>query len=318
MVNQTCKDFEILIVNDGSSDNSSQICNYYANTIPNCFVWHQENRGLSLTRSTLIDHAEGEYCVFLDADDCLKPNALEILEKSITLYRSPDCIVFGIERVYKGVTVGVSSDSQISHLSDKILIYKKVLSSESYNSVCRKCTKTNILKLFNIDPYVDIHMGEDLIRSLPIYKESKSVLFIKDILYLYRMNPTSMTHTVKESNFQPSFLLFKLVFEFLQRENISDLDVMLRMRKKKKKKMIRDILTVERFNISRSLKLQIIRNIVSGSKEILHNPISYSELGRRRLIYDNICIGKYSLALFFAKIENYKSRICATLRRFIK
>ena len=82
--------------------------------------------------------------------------------------------------------------------------------------------------------------------------------------------------------------------------------------------MIRDILMVERFNTSKSRKLQIIRNIVLESEEILHSPISYNELGKRRLIYDQINTGKYSQVLFFAKIENYKSQISTALRRFIK
>ena len=176
VINQTYNDYEIIIVNDGSSDSSPHICDYFVSTNKNCFVWHQENRGLSVTRSILVDKAKGEYCVFLDADDYLKPNALELLNEMITLYDEPDCVVFGLERVLNGASVGISSDSQKILLFDKPSLYKKVLSSDSYNSVCRKCTKTNILKRFDVRPYANIHMGEDLIRSLFIYKECKSVL----------------------------------------------------------------------------------------------------------------------------------------------
>ena len=298
-----------------SSDSSPHICDYFASINKNCFVWHQENGGLSVTRSILVDKAKGEYCVFLDADDYLKPNALELLNEMITLYDEPDCVVFGLERVLNGASVGISSDSQKILLFDKPSLYKKVLSSDSYNSVCRKCTKTNILKRFDVRPYANIHMGEDLIRSLFIYKECKSVLFIKDVLYLYRMNPTSITHTVEEDNFQPSFLLSKLVFEFLKQENVYDSDIMLGIRTLYAQKMIRDILTVERFHIARKKKLQIIRNIVSESKDIVCNPINYCELRRRHLIFDKICEGKYSLVLFYSKIENKLCQISATIRR---
>ena len=53
----------------------------------------------------------GEYCIFLEADDYLKPNALEILGESIIRYDSQDCVVFGLERVYNGKTPGASSDT---------------------------------------------------------------------------------------------------------------------------------------------------------------------------------------------------------------
>ena len=303
-INQTYNDYEIIIVNDGSSDNSLHICDYFASINKNCFVWHQENGGLSVTRSTLVDKAKGEYCVFLDADDCLTPNALELLDKTITLYDEPDCVMFGLERVLNGASLGVSSDSQELLLFDKLSLYKKVLSSDSYNSVCRKCTKTNLLRQFDVRPYANIHMGEDLIRSLFIYKECKSVLFIKDVLYLYRMNPTSITHTVEEDNFQPSFLLAKLVFEFLEQENVYDPDIILGIRTLYAQKMIRDILTVERFHIARKKKLRIIRNIVSESEDIVHNPINSCQLRRRHFIFDKACEGKYSLVLLYSKIEN--------------
>ena len=69
LVNQTLKDIEIICVNDGSTDNSLQILQEYANTHPNIVIVDQENQGVSLARNNGIKKAKGGYIGFVDPDD---------------------------------------------------------------------------------------------------------------------------------------------------------------------------------------------------------------------------------------------------------
>ena len=76
---QTYKNFEIILVNDGSTDNSGKLCDDYSKKYPNVRVFHKENGGLSDARNFGVENANGEFITFLDSDDYLEINALEYL-----------------------------------------------------------------------------------------------------------------------------------------------------------------------------------------------------------------------------------------------
>lgn len=83
ILNQTYKDLEILLIDDGSTDNSGKICDEYAKQDKRCIVIHQQNQGVSATRNTGLNHATGKYISFIDGDDYIHPQMIEILYNEI-------------------------------------------------------------------------------------------------------------------------------------------------------------------------------------------------------------------------------------------
>lgn len=83
ILNQTYKNLEILLIDDGSTDNSGKICDMYAKRDSRCIVIHQLNKGLSGARNTGLDYATGEYISFVDGDDYIHPQMLEILYEAL-------------------------------------------------------------------------------------------------------------------------------------------------------------------------------------------------------------------------------------------
>ena len=79
IVNQTYRDFEILIIDDGSTDGSGRICDEYAEKDSRIKVFHTENRGLSCARNLGLAEAKGEWIGFVDSDDWIEPDMYEVL-----------------------------------------------------------------------------------------------------------------------------------------------------------------------------------------------------------------------------------------------
>ena len=94
IANQTYKDYEVIVVNDGTQDNSIAIAEKYPVKIIN-----QKNQGLSVARNTGVKHATGEYLIFLDSDDYIEKNLLKEIDKS--LKNSPDLVRFQIQEVFE-------------------------------------------------------------------------------------------------------------------------------------------------------------------------------------------------------------------------
>ena len=88
--NQTFKDFEAILIDDGSSDQSGEICDGQAMTDSRFKVIHQKNSGVAAARNAGIEQAEGEFIAFLDADDCWLP---EKLEKQVAFMKEKNCFL---------------------------------------------------------------------------------------------------------------------------------------------------------------------------------------------------------------------------------
>lgn len=93
------KDFEVLIVNDGTKDNSIEIVENFASVTSNIRIIHQKNQGLSAARNTGLANAVGEYVWFLDSDDCIEPNSLKFLLKHAIEHRL-DVLCFGLNLMH--------------------------------------------------------------------------------------------------------------------------------------------------------------------------------------------------------------------------
>ena len=88
VIKQTYKNIEIILIDDGSKDKSGKICDKYAKKDDRIRVIHKENEGVSVARNLGMDSANGEYIIFVDSDDWIEQQAVELLFSQLSLYDS--------------------------------------------------------------------------------------------------------------------------------------------------------------------------------------------------------------------------------------
>lgn len=219
VLNQTEQDFEIILVNDGSIDNSGLICDKYANEhIQNIRVIHQDNKGLLLTRRTGIKNAKGDYLVFLDSDDMLEKEALHYIKQVIKKYTC-DMVCFNFSR-YKDFSSAKTSlpfeNEEIFTGDLKKKLYDVICSSSIFNNLCNKVVKREIVDAdFEYDKYKFIKNGEDLLQLLPIVTNAKKIIYLKKAMYYYRSNPNSITRTFQKDHYKSIKTINLMLIKYL-------------------------------------------------------------------------------------------------------
>ncbi len=192
---QSFSSWELILVDDGSTDSSGMIVDRYSLLDPRVHAYHKENGGQLHTRQFAAKKAKGEYCIFLDSDDLLDKNALETIAVYLDQSKS-DCIVYGF-RIFddNGRIIDMCSDSESVEITGTENNIVKLICNVSYNSMCRKAIKRTIL-LNSIKDYdYSIRQAEDLQQSIDIYLQLNSVFYISEVLYNYRSNSSSISHT---------------------------------------------------------------------------------------------------------------------------
>lgn len=190
IINQTYKNLELIIVDDGSTDNSSAICEKYANIDSRIKLIRQRNKGLSGARNTGIDAAKGDFISFIDSDDYIEIQMMDKLYSNIIKYDSDICCC-GVNMLYEDnnkekkfvPNVGVFSGEAAAFnlFSDRSL---------SYAIVCNKLFKKSLFDNIRFKEKVNFE-DEDIIHKL--YLNSKKIVFIADCLYCYVKRGDSIT-----------------------------------------------------------------------------------------------------------------------------
>ena len=202
LLKQDFGSFEIVAVNDGSTDESGAICDRMAETDGRIRVIHQQNGGVTAARKTGVEAAEGRYIVFVDADDQLLPGALATLHQAIEAAGADEviatfCTQDGVHSpvVYEGLQPDTDTMIRAIVTGKKrfpilwAVIFRKEILSECLN------TPREIIE------------GEDLMMQVQVLMKQPRVWFIKDCVYAYNLGlPNSRRHTLERAQLYDQIL----------------------------------------------------------------------------------------------------------------
>lgn len=206
---QTYRNFEVIFINDGSTDNSAQLIQDFAKKNKNCIFINQKNQGVSAARNKGLQLAKGKYIMFLDNDDFLHPQCLEYALKLIKTSHA-DIVQFGVKDVYFGENVQAKPENNLSYklknnaperfcdnkLRKTVLIWDKIYKAEIAKSVTFK----------NVQP------GEDDLYSFETLLKAETMALSDTVLLFHSLNPQSVMHTIDTQNYK--IMRFKVIDEF--------------------------------------------------------------------------------------------------------
>ena len=190
---QSFDDYEVVVVDDGSTDDTYRILERVARLNPRVRVFRQANMGPLLARRTALSQARGEFAVFLDVDDLLRDDALELIDRAIR-GSGADIVSFPFSRVSDfSATDGIRLTPG-EYRAEGYAKVKECVCYGRFNSLCGKA-----VRLCHIDmdaaygAYEGLMHGEDLFQLLPIIDRSESLVQLDEPLYYYRDNDASST-----------------------------------------------------------------------------------------------------------------------------
>lgn len=200
VLRQTEQDFELVLVDDGSSDGSGALCDDFCGRYPEKIrVLHQQNRGLILARRAGIALARGAYCLFLDADDAFEPNCLAVVRETIKRLDA-DIVLFTYTNCYESegtqlVDEMVFADNTLFTGEGKRALYEELISSWRLNNLCMKAIATPLVQEDDTpyERFAGNAHGEDLLQSLYPLTNAGRVVYRARALYRYRHHDESIT-----------------------------------------------------------------------------------------------------------------------------
>ena len=224
---QDFRDFEIILIDDGSTDKSGEICDQYAAIDKRIKVIHKKNEGLLLARRTGISAAKGKYLMHCDSDDYIALNTLREIYNSI-IEKNYDMVMFGYDVVNDAGEViekhsDVFENNAVFGKKDKEdIVYKLVSTSWLNNMVTKLCKRECVDVNSDYKQFSDIQMGEDLFQVIPLVEQSNSFLYMAKPYYKYRFNQNGMSKNYKISYLENHVKISNRLFHLCDSIGASD------------------------------------------------------------------------------------------------
>jgi len=195
---QTYENWELILVDDGSTDESGKICDAFAAEFPEkVSVIHQENQGLLQARRTGLSAVSGDYFWNVDADDGLSADALVDIDAALALTESDFLFFnFSFDSDFSKAAMSFPFGNLTTFAgADKESIYRMTCETVNMNPIWNKVVETDLLSADG--DYAEygrnVAMGEDLFQVLPWMDTVKKIAYLDKNLYFYRLNAASMT-----------------------------------------------------------------------------------------------------------------------------
>lgn len=217
---QHSQNYEIILVDDGSTDESAKICDEYADRYSRIIsVIHKSNEGPLPARLEGIRRSRGEYLLFLDADDTYVPGMLHKLE-NIVRSQSADIIIFNYYRYYKNgkseLNKPLYADGQIFVGQEKQKLYKELIAGFQLNALWQKCIRRKTLgDLNDFLQFGEMVIGEDKMMSLEAVDRAEKIIYMADGLYNYRIAQSSISHSLSLKHYKDMDIVYRRTLEYM-------------------------------------------------------------------------------------------------------
>lgn len=190
IINQTYKNLEIILVDDGSPDNCGKICDDYKKQDSRIKVIHKKNGGLSDARNAGIDIANGEYITFIDSDDYIDDDYVELLYNAIVKDKT-DMVISSHKVIYDNGTILEKATGERSILNSKEVL-KRILYDEGIDlSAWAKLYK---IELFRKVRYPKERLFEDAATTYKLVDKCKNISIVSKSTYNYMIRENSITN----------------------------------------------------------------------------------------------------------------------------
>lgn len=226
LINQTYKDIEIILVNDGSTDLSANICNDYRQRDIRIKVYHQKNSGASAARNYGLQMVTGEYITFVDADDCINSQFIESLVEEIEKHES-DMVVSAMVDIFNPSNQLVNRQINVNQLTGILAKDYKYLADLLRGPVA-KLYKSTIIKDHSIIFPEDYIVSEDRIFNFLYFKYVTYVSYTNKAIYTYiHDNKDSLSTLVTSESYACDLRRLEVEKDFFYSGDILESDTIL-------------------------------------------------------------------------------------------
>ena len=195
-------EYEIILVDDGSTDHSGKICDEYAEKSPEKIkVVHKKNEGLVSAREAGIKLSSGEICLFVDSDDFPEKNLLSEVNKIFENNKNADIVIYSFyyyTEHSRTARIYTQTDNETIYTSsNKKELFLKLLFSTDATSIWTKAVRKDVLlkDTTNYSQYYDKNMAEDWFRSINLINVAEKIVMTNLNLYNYRTNLQSISRS---------------------------------------------------------------------------------------------------------------------------
>lgn len=213
---QTFTDFEVLLIDDGSTDASGALCDAYARKDTRIRCFHQKNGGHTAARQAGFRHALGQYATFVDSDDWIDPAMYQTMCGQAKK-TGADVVCCNYTAVTPEKSIerrDVCAPGFYDRSMMETLVYPHLLFSGSFfhygvsPSLCNKLFRKNLLEKHLFQVPLSLKLGEDGLTVYGCLLDAASVCFLQEAFYFYRSSQSSLTHTMDRGRLAENRLLF--------------------------------------------------------------------------------------------------------------
>lgn len=234
ILQQTYSNIEVIMVDDGSTDNSPQICDELAMLDSRIHLIHKENGGSSDARKTGVLQANGDYVMFVDGDDWIDVNTIEYCVDFVTHKPEIDCLLFSYMREYhemQFVSHVFNYDITVSSETEENIVYRRLFGLngselryperlENVGSCCMKLYRRDIARKGKYFETKEVGSSEDTLFNIFALRDCYNIVYLDIPFYHYRKRDASITSSYRPQLVEQWIKLFNIIENVLKIERL--------------------------------------------------------------------------------------------------
>lgn len=227
ILNQSFKNFEIIIVAPSCTDKTEEICEKYFRKYDHISLVKLTNQGQLLNRLAGLKKARGKYLLCIDGDDYWKVNLLKNVYDGL-IEQNCDMVIFRYEYTKENEIIPTNSPGFINKAvfegEEKKKIYSKLIEGKPINEICTKVlSKELFLKINqNFNKYASVRLGEDVIYSMYLADNAERILYLDEALYIYRWRSDSITQIFLPNTLKDKMIVTSVIEEMMAKWEMTE------------------------------------------------------------------------------------------------